>query len=160
MENNNFNDPNSNQNALFDLIQNIQSKLNDENIDDKKNDNTCDENSINNEPEHNNNEKNNSNNNFDFSSIISMFNNSDNTQNYSEENSGSNSNFNFDIGTILKLQKIFSSLNANDPKKNLLLSLKPFLRKSRQDKLNEYIAILTIGNAIGMFNSRGDKNNE
>ncbi len=160
MENNNFNDPNSNQNALFDLIQNIQSKLNDENIDDKKNDNTCDENSINNETEHNNNEKNNSNNNFDFSSIISMFNNSDNTQNYSEENSGSNSNFNFDIGTILKLQKIFSSLNANDPKKNLLLSLKPFLRKSRQDKLNEYIAILTIGNAIGMFNSRGDKNNE
>ena len=109
---------------------------------------------------YNNNEKNNSNNNFDFSSIISMFNNSDNTQNYSEENSGSNSNFNFDIGTILKLQKIFSSLNANDPKKNLLLSLKPFLRKSRQDKLNEYIAILTIGNAIGMFNSRGDKNNE
>lgn len=160
MENNNFNDPNSNQNALFDLIQNIQSKLNDENIDDKKNNNTCDENTINNETESNNNEKNNSNNNFDFSSIISMFNNSDNTQNYSEENSGSNSNFNFDIGTILKLQKIFSSLNANDPKKNLLLSLKPFLRKSRQDKLNEYITILTIGNAIGMFNSRGDKNNE
>lgn len=150
MENNNFNELNSNtQNALFDLIQNIQSKLNSETEDnkDKEFENF----------QNNNYEKNSNDNNFDFSSIISMFNNnSDQEKNTIDDNS----NFNFDIGTILKLQKIFSNLNANDPKRNLLLSLKPFLRKSRQDKINEYITILTIGNALGIFNSRGDKRNE
>ena len=105
-----------NNNDLYDLIQNIQSKLN---SDQSENQNT------------------NVNQNIDFSSIISNL-----------------------MNTILKLQKIFSALNRNDPKKNLLLSLKPFLRKSRQDKINEYITLLSISDALGIFSSRGENKDE
>ena len=55
----------------------------------------------------------------------------------------------------MKFGNMFSSATQSDPKRNLLLSLKPFLRKTRQDKLNEYITILTIVDAIGIFNSKG-----
>ena len=47
----------------------------------------------------------------------------------------------------------------NNPKKNLLLSLKPFLRKSRQDKLNEYITMLTLIDAFEAFSSKGSDDN-
>ena len=50
---------------------------------------------------------------------------------------------------------MFSSFNQDDPKKSLLLSLKPFLRKTRQDKIGEYITMLTIAEAIGIFNKKG-----
>ena len=50
---------------------------------------------------------------------------------------------------------IISNFNKNDPKKDLLKSLKPFLRKSRQDKIGEYINILSIINAIDIFGSKG-----
>lgn len=149
MENNNISNSNNldNSAALFDLIQNIQSKLNTEQAKESSTSENITEN-IN---------TNTSNNNFDISSIISMLsNNSNNTNNTNTEN-----NFgNIDINTILRLQNIFSSMNKNDPKKNLLLSLKPFLRKSRQDKINEYITMLSIGDALGIFNSRGGKENE
>lgn len=121
-----------NNNDLYDLIQNIQSKLN---SDQSENQNT------------------NVNQNIDFSSIISNLSGSNNSEN-------NTNNGDFDMNTILKLQKIFSALNRNDPKKNLLLSLKPFLRKSRQDKINEYITLLSISDALGIFSSRGENKDE
>ncbi len=121
-----------NNNDLYDLIQNIQSKLN---SDQSENQNT------------------NVNQNIDFSSIISNLSGSNNSEN-------TTNNGDFDMNTILKLQKIFSALNRNDPKKNLLLSLKPFLRKSRQDKINEYITLLSISDALGIFSSRGENKDE
>ena len=150
MENNNISNSNNldNSAALFDLIQNIQSKLNTEQTKESNTSENITENI----------DTNTSNNNFDISSIISMLsnnsNNSNNTNNTNTENNFGN------INTILRLQNIFSSMNKNDPKKNLLLSLKPFLRKSRQDKINEYITMLSIGDALGIFNSRGGKENE
>lgn len=93
--------------------------------------------------------------NIDLSSIMNIFTNN-NTTAKQHDNAESNSIFNgFDASTILKFQRILSSMNKNDPKKNLLLSLKPFLRKSRQDKLNEYVTMLTIANAIEIFGSKG-----
>lgn len=93
--------------------------------------------------------------NVDIGSIINMFTNSNNNNsNNSSENNDSAFN-GFDASTILKFQRILSSINKNDPKKNLLLSLKPFLSKSRQDKLNEYVTMLTIANAIEIFGSKG-----
>jgi hypothetical protein len=50
-------------------------------------------------------------------------------------------------------------MNTNDPKKNLLLSLKPFLRKSRQDKIGEYVTILTVLNALKIFEKKGSDEN-
>ena len=163
VENNNSTTSNSNQ--IFDLIQSIQSKLNSENDTNTKteeqNDTNVDDNIQN---DYNENSPKNT---FDFSSIlknidigsiINTFNsiNQNNSNNDINNNTASNNNFNgIDPSLIMKFGNMFSSATRNDPKKNLLLSLKPFLRKTRQDKLNEYITILTIVDAIGIFNSKG-----
>lgn len=84
------------------------------------------------------------------------------TQNSNDNNtntsstSTNNGEANFDINTILKMQKIMSRISKDDPKKNLLMSLKPFLRKTRQDKLDTYMGYLTIWNVIGMFSEGSD----
>lgn len=167
-----------NSQELFNLIQSIQTKLNSENTNEQQNKQIVD-NSLNEKEKVNDNElndlvnnvTNNTQNldnnlentqnldfsnissllqNIDIGSIINMFSNNNNS------NESNNSNFSgFDTSTILKFQRILSSLNKNDPKKNLLLSLKPFLSKSRQDKLNEYVTMLTIANAIEIFGSKG-----
>lgn len=174
------NNTTSNANQIFDLIQSIQSKLNNEN-DLETNDNTSktdDSNNIENNihtdyNENIDNNTNTSNNTFDFSSLLKNIdignilntfsnlsqNNSNNTINNNINNDTvSNNNFNLggiDPSLLMKLGNMFSSATKNDSKRNLLLSLKPFLRKSRQDKLNEYVTILTIVDAIGIFNSKG-----
>ena len=52
---------------------------------------------------------------------------------------------NIDIDTIMKIKSIVDSLNSkNDNDTKLLFSLKPYLRKSRQAKLDQYINILKI----------------
>ena len=150
---------NSNENYLFDLIQNIQSKMNSENTIDKIEENPKNNNSnfdfsnlfnmLNNQTSNQyKNEESNANS-FDIGNILSMFNNSSNNSNYS------NTENDFDLN---KIQSILSTISKKDPRKELLLALKPFLRKSRQDKINEYLMYLTIGNALGIFNSKGDSN--
>jgi len=133
-----------NSEALSNLIQSIQSKMNSENIQ-----NVTEES----KKEANNN--NNILNNLDFVSILNAF----SGNNSNQSNTQQNTSFSFDPSLMLKIQKIMSSVTKEDPKKNLLLSLKPFLRKSRQDKLNEYISMLTIANALEIFSDKGsDKN--
>ena len=147
--------------AIADLIQSIQTKLNNEqtpNID--NNYQAPEDNTISKDTQES------TNNNFDFSAIGSLLKNVDissvlgllggnsNTSSNSDKNSG------FGLGDIdpkifIKIQRILGSLKQDDPKKDLLRSLKPFLRKSRQDKLGEYITILSIVNAIGIFNDKG-----
>ena len=98
--------------------------------------------------ESNNTDSTNTTNNFDLSSILSMFN--SNTQN----ESSNDSSLGIDPTILIKAQQIMSSLSKEDPKKNLLLSLKPFLRESRQNKLNEYISMLTIARAFEAFTKK------
>lgn len=62
-----------------------------------------------------------------------------------------------DPSTLLKISKIMSKMNSSSPQKNLLLSLKPFLRKSRQDKMENYITIL---NVISILDSLKDKGSD
>ena len=160
---------------LFNLIQSIQSKLND-NQDTNKNENQTEKIKEEEKIEKNidNDNKNSNNSNFDLSSISSLLKNIDissilnllnnNNNNETKNSDALNNNSGFDFGNIdpsifLKIQKILSTVNQNDPRKNLLLSLKPFLRKSRQDKLSEYITMLSIAKAIGIFNSKGSDNN-
>ena len=146
---NNTNENNSKE--IQNLIESIQTKLCEESTqkDSKVDDNT--ENNVNS-----------NNNNIDFANILKnidltklmgMMGNNNNT------NNEQNSNFNIDPNTIFKIQKVINRLNSTNPKKNLLLSLKPFLRKSRQEKLNEYITMLTLIDAFEAFNSKGSDNN-
>ncbi len=167
--------PSDNAADLYSLIQSIQSKLNKENI----NDNNISNNDSNNtykeindtqkNNSNNNNQQNNNSNQINFANIASLLQNVDlgsilgsfngKSQNQSDSSSSGFNFGNFDESTINRIQKIISSMNQKDPKRDLLLSLKPFLRKSRQDKIGEYVTMLTVANAIGIFDRKGSDEN-
>lgn len=168
----NANPQSSNANQLFDLIQNIQSKLNSENHSDSMVNHETTENQNKDETILENEEKQTEQThtkvdfssilkNIDLNSLLNTFGNM-NTNKTDETNVNETSSFNLggmDPSLLLKFGNLFSSATRSDPKRNLLLSLKPFLRKTRQDKLNEYVTILTIVDAIGIFNSKGSDHN-
>lgn len=89
-----------------------------------------------------------------------------NDSNYKEnlggncESNTSDSSVNFnniDIETIMKIKSIIESLNtSSNQDSQLLYSLKPYLRKSRQRKLDQYINILKISQVSKLFNQKGD----
>ena len=62
-----------------------------------------------------------------------------------------------DINTILKMKKIIDSMNADkdDPRSNLLKSLKPYLKESRQKKVDQYVQLFGLSKAFEMFGSMG-----
>lgn len=72
------------------------------------------------------------------------------------------SNTNIDINTMLKIKEIMDKVNSShdDKRSNLLLALKPYLRESRQNKLDQYIKLLNMAPLLEMFknDNGGDKN--
>ena len=81
----------------------------------------------------------------------------------SNSNSDSNSNTSdnassIDLETIMKIKSIIETLNTkNDPRSNLLYSLKPYLRKSKQSKLDQYANLLKITQMTDLFkNEKGE----
>ena len=62
-----------------------------------------------------------------------------------------------DLETILKMKQVLEAMNSkkDDPRANLLLSLKPYLKKSRQDKVEQYIKLFNMGKVFETFNSLG-----
>ena len=97
--------------------------------------------------------KNSSTSSVDFNEIFKTF-----SSNVSEDNSSSQGTSNIDLETIMKMKSIMDSLNnSNNNDANLLYSLKPYLRKSRQAKLDQYINILKISQVSKIFkNEKGD----
>lgn len=76
--------------------------------------------------------------------------NTNNTNNQNNENTYNNTaNFdlnNIDINTIMKMTSAFGSINnKNDPRSNLLNSLKPYLRDSKKKQLDNYVNLLNMG---------------
>lgn len=63
--------------------------------------------------------------------------------------------FDFDINTLLKMKNIMDKVNSNqnDPRSNLLLSLKPYLNHHRQEKLDQYMQFLSVSKIIEAFQS-------
>ena len=57
------------------------------------------------------------------------------------------------------MQSLLSRFSKSSPKKDLLYSLKPFLNKDRQNKLGEYITILSILDALEIFNKKDSDSN-
>lgn len=65
------------------------------------------------------------------------------------------------MNTILKMQKIMSSLNndkQNDSRTNLLISLKPYLKDSRKNKVDQYIQLMKMGKIFEILNPSGGDN--
>ena len=70
---------------------------------------------------------------------------------------------NIDIGTMLKMKSIIDSMNQqqNDPRANLLRSLKPYLKPSRKEKVDQYIKLFSMGKVFEVINPLGgEKKND
>lgn len=70
---------------------------------------------------------------------------------------------NIDINTMLKMKSIIDSMNSqqNDPRANLLKSLKPYLKTSRKEKVDQYIKLFSMGKAFEILNPLGgEKKND
>lgn len=109
-----------------DVLANFSSMMNNNNNNDNSNDNT-------NKTENNINSNNDSNN----------------------TNGNNNNSFNFnniDMNTILKMKSIIDKMNnSNDPRSNLLASLKPYLRDNKKQKLDEYANLLNFAKIAEIF---------
>ena len=68
----------------------------------------------------------------------------------------------FDISTIMKMKKVMDSLKSSgdDPRANLLKSLKPYLKESRKEKVDQYIQIFGMGKVFEMLGPLGGDNNK
>ena len=68
-----------------------------------------------------------------------------------------NSFNNIDFETILKMKSVMEKMNnTNDPRSNLLYSLKPYLRKTRQEKIDQYINLFKISKITNLLkNEKG-----
>ena len=80
-----------------------------------------------------------------------------NSNNQSNQNSPQNGNFNLDMNTIMKMKSIMENMNnKNDPRANLLYSLKPYLRDSKKDKLDQYVNLLNVSKIADFMNNNND----
>ena len=61
---------------------------------------------------------------------------------------------------VLKIKQVMESMNSNknDPRSNLLMSLKPYLKESRKKKVDQYVQLFGLGKAFEVFNSLGGEN--
>ena len=85
------------------------------------------------------------------------------TDNSNQNNNNINSDFpNIDIETMMKLQGVMSkmkSFNNDDDMSKLLMSLKPYLRNEKKEKVDEYIKLIKMGKMTQAFDLfGGDKN--
>ena len=64
---------------------------------------------------------------------------------------------NIDMNTLFKMQQIMSSLNSkeNDSRTNLLMSLKPYLKESRKNKVDQYIQLMKMEKVFEIMNPLG-----
>lgn len=78
----------------------------------------------------------------------------------SEQSSNDSNSFNIDMNTMLKMKQVMDSINSNkdDPRTNLLLSLKPYLKDSRKKKVEQYIKLFGIEKAFQVFDFLGGEN--
>lgn len=83
-----------------------------------------------------------------------------NQQNHSSETSSTNDS-SIDFETILKMKKMFDKMNQtkkDDPRSTLLLSLKPYMREGRKEKVDQYVKFLNMGKIIEVLKPDGGEN--
>lgn len=90
--------------------------------------------------------------------LFNMINNNSSNQNSnnSDTNSSDNqSSFNssgIDFETIIKMKSIIDKMNTkDDPRANLLQSLKPYLNDSRRSKVDQYIQLMNMSKVLEVF---------
>lgn len=78
-------------------------------------------------------------------------------QSYDSSKDAGQSNPSIDINTILKMKSIMEKMQTskNDPRSNLLLSLKPYLKESRKSKVEQYVQLLNMTKIMEAFHESG-----
>ena len=80
-------------------------------------------------------------------------------QNINNSTPNNNNNFNLDMNTIMKMKSIMENMNnKNDPRANLLYSLKPYLRDSKKNKVDQYVNMLNISKIADIMNKPNNNN--
>lgn len=73
-----------------------------------------------------------------------------------DTNEGETSNpfSNIDMGTIMKMKNIMDKVNTkkDDSRSTLLRSLKPYMRESRKEKIDQYIQLFGMTQLFDGFN--------
>lgn len=96
----------------------------------------------------------------------SVNNSQNNNSNFASNNfNNENNSFDFsniDMATIMKLKNAMDSINSkkNDSRTNLLMSLKPYLKPSKKEKLDQYMKLLNISSVLEVFNTMGGEKNK
>ena len=107
----------------------------------------------------NTNEVSNSTNNGDTINSNNNITNKNKTYNTSTNNTPNKKNNNFDfskidMNTVMKMTSVINKMNStNDPRTNLLNSLKPYLREERKGKLDQYANFMNVAKLAELFNS-------
>ena len=97
-----------------------------------------------------------------INNLFNMFSNSNTSsdndyesQTYTNNSDTQNSSFNtsgIDFETIIKMKSIIDKMNTkDDPRSNLLQSLKPYLKESRKSKVDQYIQLMNMSRVIDVF---------
>lgn len=83
---------------------------------------------------------------------------SNNSNENSNQNNNNSNNLGIDFETIMKFKSIMDKMNSkDDPRSRLLISLKPYLKDSRKNKVDQYIQFLNMSKVIDVFSkSNGD----
>ena len=88
-----------------------------------------------------------------------------NTNTNTSTNNNTNSNFDFsniDMNTIMKMSSVLGKMNntKDDPRANLLNSLKPYLRDSKKNKLDNYINLLNVTKIAELMKENNQESNK
>ena len=101
----------------------------------------------------NNSQNDNSNTNFNTS------NNNQYSNNFSNNSADSSNSNGIDFETIMKMKSIIDKMNVkDDPRSNLLQSLKPYLKDSRRAKVDQYIQLMNMSKVMEIFPFMGGDN--
>lgn len=93
-----------------------------------------------------------------ISNLMQMLKNN-NTSNSADNTNSEATSPQIDIDTLMKMKTTLEQSNKkDDPRANLLLSLKPYLKESRQSKVEQYIQLFNMSKMLDIFNkaSGGD----
>ena len=95
-------------------------------------------------------------------SIMGMVNNKENKNSTSNANNSADSKTDnisgIDLETLMKMKSIMEKMNSKDnPRARLLLSLKPYLKEERKNKIDQYIQLSKLMEILPFLG--GDNNN-
>ena len=88
------------------------------------------------------------------------------TSNNSEKSTSHSDNFDIskiDMNMMMKISSLLNNMNSkNDPRSNLIYSLKPYLRDSKKEKIDQYANLLNLTKIAELFKdtNSGQKSND